>query len=287
MVGLAGLASAAETDLSVCHGQQDDGDRLECYDQRSGYEQPEPVTEVSTILRDSDLGSWHVTIDQNPMDDTDTVIGILNTNDIGLLASRTPTLVLRCQSWETEAYINWKQYLGNRPVTVTYRIGKAKAIDAQWSLSTNNKATFVPDPVEFIKSLVDVETLVARVTPYNESPVTAEFKLKGIIPVVTKLANTCWWDFPQGEVYTDQQIDAVGVTLFSRAQRSSGSVVDDIEYGKKIRDAKNKLGLSGLTLEEIRAKAAEGDESAETYRYCIEENIRYNDQWLCLARVVP
>ena len=102
-------------------------------------------------------------------------------------------LILRCKSNKTELYIIWNDYLGNESDVLT-RVGKAKATTRRWSLSTDSQSTFYPEsPISFIKRLSASNTLVAQVTPYNESPVTAVFKLAGLGNAIAPLQQTCHW----------------------------------------------------------------------------------------------
>lgn len=103
-------------------------------------------------------------------------------------------LILRCKSNKTEAYINWQDYLGS-DAYVTTRIGDQDARNRKWSLSTDSQATFYPGggDISFIKRLMDSDRLVAQVTPYNESPVTAVFDIRGLEEEIEPLREACNW----------------------------------------------------------------------------------------------
>jgi type VI secretion system protein VasI len=60
-------------------------------------------------------------------------------------------------------------------------------------MSTDSKATFHPQPIAFLKSMMEANTLVAQVTPYNESPVTAIFDTTGLADAIKPLRETCNW----------------------------------------------------------------------------------------------
>ena len=102
-------------------------------------------------------------------------------------------MVLRCQSNKTESYVSWQDYLGGDDVWVTDRIDSKEPSTLKWGLSTDQKASFHPKPLEFIKALYEAQTYVAQVTPYNESPVTALFDLSGVKSVVTAIRKECNW----------------------------------------------------------------------------------------------
>ena len=103
-------------------------------------------------------------------------------------------MVLRCKSNTTEAYINWEDFLGLDETTVVTRIGAAQASTRTWLLSTDNKSTFYRgSDIDFIQALMQDDRLVAQITPYNESPVTATFDLRGLSEAIKPLRETCQW----------------------------------------------------------------------------------------------
>jgi type VI secretion system protein VasI len=78
---------------------------------------------------------------------------------------------------------------------VLTRLGQEQASTEEWSLSTDSKATFYPgNPVPYIKKMMVNDSFVAQVTPYNESPVTATFDIKGLARAIEPLIQTCHWD---------------------------------------------------------------------------------------------
>jgi len=138
--------------------------------------------------------AWSVNESTNPIDDSPTVVLSLEASSGRSRMSEAPTLVLRCSRKKTEAYILWNDYLGSDEVSVTTRIGKNEAQTRSWTLSSDNTATFYPgNDVEFIKALLTTDTLVARTTPYNESPVTAVFSVSGLGDKIAPLQAACGW----------------------------------------------------------------------------------------------
>jgi type VI secretion system protein VasI len=103
-------------------------------------------------------------------------------------------LILRCQSHQTEAYVNWSEYLGSDDALVTSRLGGNPAESKAWSLSSDHEATFVPGNIpQFIQQLAAVDRYVVQVTPYNESPVTATFDVGGLQVAMRPLREACGW----------------------------------------------------------------------------------------------
>lgn len=138
---------------------------------------------------------WRVSESTNPLDDSPMVTLSLDASGPSPSGFRsTPTLIVRCRSKETDLYVNWDAYVGLDESTVTTRIGRAPATKKAWSISTDNKATFYPgSPVTFIKELLAADTLIAATTPYNESPVTAVFRLTGLAEKIQPLRTACKW----------------------------------------------------------------------------------------------
>ena len=154
-----------------------------------------PFTGIDSLTSSSaSAPTWTVNESTNPIDDSPTVVLSVEASSGSSRMGNAPTLVLRCSRKKTEAYILWNDYLGSDEVSVTTRIGKNEAQTRSWTLSSDNTATFYPGTdVEFIKALLTTDTLVARTTPYNESPVTAVFSLAGLSDKIAPLQAACGW----------------------------------------------------------------------------------------------
>jgi len=124
----------------------------------------------------------------DPMDDSQTVVLMLDADSGDDSSGRPVSLIFRSDGRGSELYINW-----NAPVDagsrVTIRVGYAPAETAQWTISTDGKATFYPkDPVELMKRLQDSDSLAARVTPSTGKPVLAVFDVRGLSTILSKYA---------------------------------------------------------------------------------------------------
>lgn len=159
------------------------------------------------------VGSWHVQEEISPLDDsknvglwTESLEPIPDT--FGRLV--TPTLVLRCQENKTSVYIDWSTYLGIDEIQIIYRIDKLPAETRRWRISTNFEAIGLwsgGSAIPFIRGLFDHKTLLARVTPYGESPVTVIFNIAGLKAAAAPLMEACHWQprAPQERPGTPQQ----------------------------------------------------------------------------------
>ncbi|WP_323334450.1 hypothetical protein [Cereibacter johrii] len=148
-------------------------------------------------------GKWSVSKNVNPIDDSATVVLILQAESGAGKFGNPIRLYARCKSNTTEVYVRWENYLGDDShdvysdwKLVTSRIGDKPASVERWDISTDNEATFYPmSPIAFLKAMLDQDKLVLQTTPYGESPVTAVFDIRGLRSALGELAATCNWSF--------------------------------------------------------------------------------------------
>ncbi|SEH08111.1 type VI secretion system-associated protein TagO [Candidatus Venteria ishoeyi] len=172
-----------------CQKITDDSARLECLDNItiSGSDS-QPVPQIS-----GENGKWTTSSRSNPVDDS-TTVGLYLPADSGKsrLGKRV-LLTIRCASNKTELYITWNDYLGSKSRVLT-RIDDSKATTKKWDTSSDSVATFHPrGTIKFIKKLLQADKLVAKTTPYNESPIIAIFDTRKLSSVIGPLRETCHW----------------------------------------------------------------------------------------------
>lgn len=169
-----------------------DGDlaRLECFDSLTARKNLNGRQVLPTPVEGK--GKWVVTVDINPIDDSKTVSLILDAESGKNRWGKSVYLVVRCKSNSTDLYIGWNDYLGS-DAYVTTRVGDNKATTQFWNMSSNSKATFHREPIPFLKEILVSPKLVAQVTPYNKSPVTAIFNTAGLENAIKPLRETCSW----------------------------------------------------------------------------------------------
>jgi hypothetical protein len=196
IIALCNTAFAIEfkSEIAKCASVEGELARLDCYDKlanTAGVNKKKSVNQKK-------FGKWTLEVNKNPIDDSKTVIGILAAKDGKSKWGRPISLILRCQSKQTDAYITWGSYLGDDSPEVLVRIGDAEAVTERWGASTDKTATFyISDVIGFVKSLEKNKKFVIQITPYMESPITAVFDLSGIDKVTKALKETCEWDKPE------------------------------------------------------------------------------------------
>ena len=91
-------------------------------------------------------GTWNISNSTSPLDDTETVIALIESSQ-GVNGFGDPIeLIIRCkkESGEVDLYLNWGEFLSGEEEIVRYRLGGDNERAAFWGVSTNNQATFYP-----------------------------------------------------------------------------------------------------------------------------------------------
>ena len=144
---------------------------------------PEDAPAASPPIED---GSWTTNITTNPLDDSRTMVALLDAVEGvgGMIEPKPITLVARCQSNETDVFIGWHDFLGDDELNdvysdrkrVTYRFPPAAAQTEMWNVSTDNAMTFVGSPIPFLRTLVESERLVVQTTPVQRVAVDGHLR---------------------------------------------------------------------------------------------------------------
>ncbi len=172
--------------LETIAATSNDDLRLMLYDEvvRSlfGFVAAEPASERYT--------QWHVSSDSDPITDEAVVVFVTQSETGGRSYLDPPGLVIRQRGSRTEVYVNFRNYFSDDDTRVTYRVDEDRPATGRWNLSTDNTALFLPtDALAFVNRLLDAGRLVVRATPYNESPITATFNLRGLRDVAQDYAG--------------------------------------------------------------------------------------------------
>ena len=116
-------------------------------------------------------------VKKDPLDDKDILYIVFNAAQRVNEHADTISLIIRKKRGvKPEIYVNWKEFLNNGKCFVTYRIDSDKARTEEWTLSTDEKASFYDGDVKaLLDRLSNADTFIVRTTPFNEPPCTAIF----------------------------------------------------------------------------------------------------------------
>ena len=115
--------------------------------------------------------------------------------------TKVPTLVMECSGaqtvvrFETHCRISTSDF--DDYGDVTYRIDKTDAKTLRFSESDDNRSMGLWDSessVPFIQSLLDSETLAAKIKPYSDEPFVAFFNTSGLADAIAPIQNACDWE---------------------------------------------------------------------------------------------
>ena len=108
-----------------------------------------------------------------------------------------PLLVVRCLSRNTEVFVvtssaaSFEKSSGRHTVHVGFD-GTGETPE-EWEDSVDSQQLFAPDGAGLARRIADARTMTFRFTPFNASPVTAEFNVAGFDEHLQAVAKTCRW----------------------------------------------------------------------------------------------
>ena len=112
-------------------------------------------------------------------------------NDTYASLYRNPTLFLRCQGNEFDAFVAWGGRFiaagSDDQIPTVYRVDEANPKSTYSGESTSNESSFFFDPGEFTRALLDAEEVLIRVTNYDYETMTARFSVEELRDVVSEL----------------------------------------------------------------------------------------------------
>ena len=186
------LAQDLRKEIAACAAIENSVERLHAYDTlaaRLGVDKPATTSET-------EAGKWKLRTDTSPMDDKKSFYLSLDADSPVRTGykSGTPSLLIRYKEKKFECFINYSFFLGSDSTEVTHRLDQGQPKTLEWSISTDHEAVFPPgDGKAFVTALMKANSLVIRLTPYSESPVTTTFDLRGLSeamsPIVQAMKN--------------------------------------------------------------------------------------------------
>lgn len=165
-------------------------------------ETPAPTETVPPPASPRDTGRWQVKEDVSAFDDSKSVFMSVNSTTMitGQFGPSGPaTLQVRCMENSTSVFI-WMNdnFLADIQGygRVEFRIDDRSADAVSMEVSTDNKALGLWSggrAIPFIQSLFGGETIVFRVTPFNESPIEFSVPIGGLEQAIQPLREACGW----------------------------------------------------------------------------------------------
>lgn len=194
LAALAGLPTPAKAQLQflplvLCRAVAADAERLACFDKAM---QALLDSSIKTPTEPPDR-KWMVRDSRSPIDDSAQYDGTL------LAQQGEGMLMLRCRERKTEAAYSAGRFLTIRAnVPVIYRIDDQKPIESRWPASTDGKAAFVPNAVQFTRSLPNGGKLFIRATTHSGDQYDSTFILNDLDEVRDRIAEACKWPASRG-----------------------------------------------------------------------------------------
>ena len=108
-----------------------------------------------------------------------------------------PALVVRCLYRRTDVFValdtstSYEDDADRRTVTVQW--DDEPASTQRWGLSESGKELFAPDGIALVRRLAAARSVRFGFSPFNASPVTAEFLVEGFDERAGLVARACGW----------------------------------------------------------------------------------------------
>lgn len=182
-----------------CQQIADDTDRLACYDAQFPVEEAVATDATADPQTDS---KWIVETEVSAIDDSTSVFLTVPSNEIascGFAPQTSATLTLRCMENTTALIIGTSCHLTSGFSgygEVTMRVDGETAVTRSFDHSTDNSSLGLWNgrtSIPVIQGLIDADTLIARLTPYNDNPIQLTFDLAGLEREIVPLREACNW----------------------------------------------------------------------------------------------
>ena len=201
ILALALLVAVAKPDavsasVDDCIPVENDLDRLACYDKASGRS-------PKAVKVDAAGSAWRVVSEVSKLTDDPTVTLMVRTAEPVRCGFREPepmSLYLRCMENTTSLYFAGECHLTSSQYNdyghVDIRLDNDKAFTSRMNQSTDSRALGLWNggySIPVIKRMIGKKRLIARMTPFSESPITVEMDISGLDAAIEPLRNACGW----------------------------------------------------------------------------------------------
>ncbi|MDC3365240.1 hypothetical protein OAV86_04200 [Pseudomonadales bacterium] len=103
-------------------------------------------------------------------------------------------LFIRCKDTDLGIYVAYDDFLSNDDVKVMYRFDKEKAVESEWSVSTEGTSVFVgiSEKADFFRKVINSEELILNVYDYKNTSHFKSIDLTGsVLNKFDKIATQC------------------------------------------------------------------------------------------------
>jgi type VI secretion system VasI family protein len=185
-MAIAALRTASADDLASCAAIDDSSARLACYDRLAGRQVPPGP------------GKWHLDQYHSPLSGGEVITITLRAEqaDAAALAPwMLPLFIISCDNSVTQVTIAPQQRLStsNQQMEVVLRVDGGDQTREVWQISEDSLRAFRPDPVPWIKTLLDATQLQVGLRPYLDKPLDITFNVEGLATAAQPLAKACDW----------------------------------------------------------------------------------------------
>lgn len=176
--------------LASCATETNAVKRLACFDT---FAKANGLAPETTDTSNTAVGKWRTSTDADPLTDKAVHYAMLTADEGSGRYGDSITMMVRCQNTRTEVFINWNTFLGTEGLRVTSRIDKNPAVTGSWTISTDHKASFMPQVAATLKKFEGASSFVVNLTPYSESPITAIFDISNSSDAFKDIRRDCKW----------------------------------------------------------------------------------------------
>ena len=158
------------------------------------------VSECAELSETASLSKWLIRSSTNPLDDSVTLSVHRDADSdsgVGRFGVEAASLIARCRSNTTDAYIAWGKFMSTDDSFVTVRT-TGDAYSEFWGVSTDYDMTFAPHPIPLLREVVEADRVVMHATPYGETPRTLIWELDAddTRQAIEQVAEACNWELP-------------------------------------------------------------------------------------------
>lgn len=159
----------------------EDSRRLAAYDNL--------VNSLDYKSQSNNLENWIISESIDMMDDSRLFTAYTTAKQGYNTYGNSPKLYIRCKSEKTDLYIVWDDYLGSEKIEIEYRFGSNESMKSEWGISTDGTASFLSSTavIGFLNYMKNHERFTVRLSPYNESPITAAFDVSGVSEILSRM----------------------------------------------------------------------------------------------------